>query len=394
MTVNTLRMTNLFAFIICCFSSMTDRSFTFCRLPMLLRCAAAAAMLSMSLPSLLPAQEPAADAPAAEPAPTLADYARRDPAIAAVLELPRTTAAQQLRAILMLVDLGHPEVAGQIVPELLGAKLDDAQKAALVAEFGTAKFLKLIRLDSPGGQAADAGPLAGVREFAQGCIAAADAASKDPAHIAKLLAQLNAPVEGDRYAARVDLRAAGDAGMIAAIHALAEAKDETTRGNLLAALADMRPAIDAPLLALLADSQGQLRRDAAELAGHLRVTAALPWLSTIAVTSTDSSAVSAARTSIAQLGYPEPTAVEVQKLLRDRLAAIKSTSVATIDEGTAGRWWSWNPQTKELVSATYAVPQLQALTAARLARALGEVGGGLRLRMYSRVHRETLPGSP
>ena len=49
--------------------------------------------------------------------------------------------------------------------------------------------------------------------------------------------------------------------MIAAIHALAEAKDETTRGNLLAALADMRPAIDAPLLALLADSQGQLRRD-------------------------------------------------------------------------------------------------------------------------------------
>lgn len=332
-------------------------------------------VLSFSLVASLQAQEPAAEAPTAEPPATLADYARRDPAIAAVLELPRTTASQQLRAILMLVDLGHPEVAAQIVPELLGAELDDAQKAALVAEFGTAKFLKLIRLDQPGEQAADASPLAGVREFAETCIAAADAAAKDPARIAKLLAQLNAPEEGDRYAARVDLRAAGDAGMIAAIHALAEAKDETTRGNLLAALADMRPAIDAPLLALLADSQGQLRRDAAELAGHLRVAAALPWLSTIAVTSTDSSAVSAARTAIAQLGYPEPTAVEVQKLLRDRLAAIKSTPVATIDEGIAGRWWSWSPQTKELVSATYAIPQLQALTAARLARALGEVGG-------------------
>jgi len=354
---------------------MTDRSFTLRFLPTLLRCAAAATMLSMSLPSSLPAQEPAADAPAAEPAPTLADYARRDPAIAAVLELPRTTPAQQLRAILMLIDLGHADVAGQIVPELLGAKLDDAQKGALVGEFGTAKFLKLIRLDAPGGQAADAGPLAGLREFAETCIAAADAAAKDPAHIAKLLAGLNAPVEADRYAARVDLRATGDAGMIAAIHALADAKDEATRGNLLAALADMRPAIDAPLLALLADSEGQLRRDAAELAGHLRIAAALPWLSTIAVTSTDSSAVSAARTAIAQLGYPEPTAVEVQKLLRDRLAAIKSTPVATIDEGTAGRWWSWNPQTKELVAATYAVPQLRALSAARLARALGEVGG-------------------
>ena len=336
---------------------------------------AATLMLAATFASPLHAQPPAADAPAAEPSPTLADYARRDPAIAAVLELPRTTASQQLRAILMLVDLGHPEVAAQVAPELLGAKLDDAQKAALVGEFGTAKFLKLMRLDRPGEQAADAGPLAGLREFAQACIAAADAAAKDPAHLAKLLAGLNAPAEGDRYAARVDLRAAGDAGMIAAVQALAEAKDETTRGNVLAALADMRPAIDAPLLALLADSQGQLRRDAAELAGHLRVSAALPWLSTIAVTSSDSSAASAARTAIAQLGYPEPTVTEVQKLLRDRLAAIKSTPVATIDEGTAGRWWSWNPQTKELVSATYAVPQLRALTAARLARALGEVGG-------------------
>jgi len=337
-------------------------------------------MLSFSLIAPLQAQEPAAEtpaAPAAEPAPTLADFARRDPAIAAVLELPRTTASQQLRAILMLIDLGHPEVAGQIVPELLAAKLDDAQKTALVGEFGTAKFLKLMRLDRAGaeGQAADAGPLAGLREFAQACIAAADAAAKDPARIAKLLADLNAPTEEERYAARVDLRAAGDNGMIAAVHALAEAKDETTRGNLLAALADMQPAIEAPLLALLADSQGQLRRDAAELAGHLHVAAALPWLSTIAVTSSDSSAVSAARTAIAQLGYPEPTITEVQKLLRDRLAAIKSTPVATIDEGIAGRWWSWNPQTKELVSATYAVPQLRALTAARLARALSEVGG-------------------
>ena len=362
---------------------MTDRSLTFRRLLTLLRSAVVAMSLSFLLVAPLQGQEPATGAPAppaAEPAPTLAEYARRDPAIAAVLELPRTTASQQLRAILMLIDLGHPEVAAQVVPELLAAKLDDAQKTALVGEFGTAKFLKLIRLDRAGGegaegQTADAGPLAGLREFAQACIAAADAAAKDPARIAKLLADLNAPTEEERYAARVDLRAAGDNGMIAAVHALAEAKDETTRGNLLAALADMQPAIEAPLLALLADSQGQLRRDAAELAGHLHVAAALPWLSTIAVASSDSSAASAARTAIAQLGYPEPTITEVQKLLRDRLAAIKSTPIATIDEGIAGRWWSWNPQTKELVSATYAVPQLRALTAARLARALSEVGG-------------------
>lgn len=353
---------------------MTDCRLILRRLLTLLP-AAAAVTLAITFLAPLHAQQPAADAPAAEPPPTLAEYARRDPAVAAVLELPRTTASQQLRAILMLIDLGHPEVAAQIVPELTGAKLDDVQKTALVAEFGTAKFLRLIRLDGPAAEGAAPNPLAGLRAFAQGCIDAADAAAKDPAHVAKLLEELNAPAEADRYAARVDLRATGDVGMVAAIHALAEAKDEATRTNLLAALAEMRPAVDGPVLALLADSQGQLRRDAAELAGYLHVSAALPWLATIAVTATDDSAASAARTSIAQLGYPVPTASEVQKLLRDRLAGIKSTPMTTAGDGSTGVWWSWNPQTKQLVSANYAIPQLRALSAARLARALGEVGG-------------------
>lgn len=345
---------------------MIDRSHT----RRSLSAVAAAMILAVAPTSSLMAQEPAAAA-----APTLAEFARRDPAIAAVLEMKRTTPAEQLRAILMLIDLGHDDVAAQLLPELLAAKLDDAQKAALVGQFGTAKFLRLIRLDPPVAKDAPPNQLAGVRDFAQSCIVAADAAAKDPKRIAQLIAQLNAPAEADRYTARVDLRAAGDAGMLAAINALAAAKDESTRGNLLAALADMRPAVDAPLLALLADSQGQLRRDAAELAGHLHIAPALPWLSTIAVTATDASAVDAARKSISQLGYPEPTINEVQKLLRDRLAAIKSTPVTTIDDGTVGVWWSWNPQTKQLAAATYGVPQLRALTAARLARALGEVGG-------------------
>ena len=133
---------------------MTDCLFILRRLPTLLRFAAAALMLAISFVAPLHAQEPAAEAPAAEPPPTLAEYARRDPAVAAVLELPRTTPSQQLRAILMLIDLGHPEVAAQIVPTLTGAKLDDVQKTALVAEFGTAKFLRLIRLDGPAAEGA------------------------------------------------------------------------------------------------------------------------------------------------------------------------------------------------------------------------------------------------
>src|SRR5215213_6854548 len=72
------------------------------------------------------ADEPAAAAPAEAPAaapppanaPILADFARREPAVAAVLDLPRETPAQKLRAVTMLVDLGHPDVATLILPEL------------------------------------------------------------------------------------------------------------------------------------------------------------------------------------------------------------------------------------------------------------------------------------
>ena len=88
-----LRLTLNAAFIISAFHHMTDCLLMLRRLPTPLRFAAATLMLATTFASPLHAQPPAADAPApaAEPAPTLADYARRDPAIAAVLELPRTT---------------------------------------------------------------------------------------------------------------------------------------------------------------------------------------------------------------------------------------------------------------------------------------------------------------
>jgi hypothetical protein len=320
-----------------------------------------------------PAEEPVpADAQAAPPADAaiLADYARRLPEVAAVLDLPRETPAQKFRAVTMLIDLGHPEVASLLLPELLQGPIDDAQRAALVREFGAGRFMKLIRLDSP----AAPGPLAGIREFAQTCLDAAAAEATDPAKIAALIAQLNAPIEDERYAARVDLRATGDAGVIATFAALAAAQTEDARANIMAALAEMRPAVNAPLLAVLADADGTLRRDAAELAGHLRISEALPLLAAVAV-SNDASAASAARAALAKLGKPAPSAGEAQQLLRQRLAAVGSDPLPMSISESGGRWWSWDPQAKQLTVAEFTVPQLRALAAARLARALSAAGG-------------------
>jgi hypothetical protein len=325
-------------------------------------------------PAQAPAPAPVGAAPAVPPqGPSLADFARRDAAVAAVLDLPRETPAAKLRAVLLLIDLGQVDVAALILPEVLQMKLDSNQQAALVNELGSAPFMKLIRLDAPPVAGAAPGPLTGARAFAQACLAAADAAARSPERVAQLIAQLNAPTEEERYAARVDLRAIGDAGIAAAFTALAKARAGDSRANLLLALADMRPAVDGPLMAVLADSQGQLRRDAAELAGHLKLAPASPLLAAVAV-SNDASAAAAARTALAKLGAPPPTREEAQILLRRKIAALTEQRPA-IGDAKRGVWWSWNNETQSLSSAEYPESQLRALTAARLARAIAEVGG-------------------
>jgi hypothetical protein len=164
--------------------------------------------------------------------------------------------------------------------------------------------------------------------------------------------------------------------MIAAFSALAAADSEDARANIMLALAEMRPLVNEPLLAVLADGQGTVRRDAAELAGYLQLAEATPLLAAVAV-STDAPAATAARAALAKLGMPAPSAAEAQALLRKRLAAVKSDPVPLSPDGLTGVWWSWNPQTRQLASASYPLPQLHALSAARLSRALVSAGGAI-----------------
>jgi hypothetical protein len=326
------------------------------------------------------AQDPPAD-PAADNAANaaaLAEFALDDPVVAAALDLPRDTPAQQLRVILALVDLGRADVAAKLLPELLAAQLDDAERAALVREFGSARFMQLIRLDDPavkGPAAEGAGPneLAGMRDFAQKCLDAAAAEASDPARLAKIIEQINAPTEEARYAARVDLRATGDAGIAAAMSALATAKTPAARANLLTALADMRPAVDAPLVAVLADGRGALRADAATLAGQLKVRAALPWLAALAVSGNDPAASHAAREALASLGLPLPTPEEAQAMLRARLAELDAAPLIN-HVVSPDAWWSWDAAKNQLAAAHYAPQQVRALARARLTHALAEAG--------------------
>lgn len=87
-----------------------------------------------------------------------------NPAVRAALELPRTEPKHFLAAVLALMDLGRPELARPILDELRALPLTDAERAALVAEFGSYRMLTLARAKS-------LAPAGG--EFAEACMAAA-----------------------------------------------------------------------------------------------------------------------------------------------------------------------------------------------------------------------------
>jgi hypothetical protein len=57
------------------------------------------------------------------------------------------------------------------------------------------------------------------------------------------------------------------------------------------------------------------------------------------------------------------------------LVAVKTEPVVSSPDNVVGPWWSWNPETRQLTVAEYPIPQLRALKAARLSRALIAAGG-------------------
>ncbi|MCG8449586.1 MAG: hypothetical protein MI725_08410 [Pirellulales bacterium] len=299
----------------------------------------------------------------------LDDAAQRGPAVAAIMELPRETPAEQLRAMFTLLDLGETGVAAELWKSFDQEGLDAQTQATLVAQFGTARFLTLTRQD--------ANQFAGARKFVATCLETSAQRARDPQRLARLIGQLNDPSAELRSAARVDLAATSTAGAVACLEALAQTTEKQQRVNLLLTLAEMRPEVDPLLLAVLADGRGQVRRDVAELAGHAQLLEAVPWLAAIASgVETDAKVVSAARSALARLHLSLPNTADARGVIRTEISRIE-TGVSPSHRPQADRdlWWSFEPTAGKLVARELSSEARQLLAAARLARLLPQLPG-------------------
>ncbi len=188
--------------------------------------------------------------PAEQPTELVQPLLETDPAVRFALEMPRKEPRDYVQSILLLVDLGRPELAKPILAELMKLNVTDAQRVAIVNEFGSQGMLHLSR-------AKELAPAAG--SFADACMAAANAAATNPERIAALVKQLSDPSPEVRMVARNDLAATGQAGATAALEALARESDPQRRAAIAAAVELMHPLVDRPLLAMLETRDPQLR---------------------------------------------------------------------------------------------------------------------------------------
>lgn len=274
-----------------------------------------------------------------------------------VVESDRQAPADYLRDVLVLLDLGEPELARPIFEELTALDLSDEQRAALVSEFGTARVHRVAR-SAALGEAAD--------EFARRCVAAAGQRATDPERLARLVDQLAAGDAAERREALVDLQFAGAAGVEFALARLASADDQERRSLLRAALVRMAPLSTPALTAALDASTDEVRKHAAWALGELRAAQAAPHLAALAYLEHDTPAGRAARWAVEQIAGepfdPRGAALVVA-------AALENTLEGTLPgrpnaEGFI-RVWLWDDQAKRPQSAELAQ------RGARMARAAG-----------------------
>lgn len=300
----------------------------------------------------------------AEPALDLAEAARRSPAVAAVLDAPHEAPGDALAAVFTLLDLGEYDVAGELLKPVIDAKLSTADKAALGRLFGTARFMVLAR------EAGEHG-IAGGREFAQSVLDATAAEATKPDALKELVSNLSNIDPRVRQAARNDLAATGVPGVVAALERLALATDGRERTQLLRGLAETSPVADPLVIAALADGEGQFRRDVAELAGHLRLLEAVPWLATIAAGGdSDPDVVATAHAALQRMGLPAPDAHDARATVVRELERVDAGIPTDSLPNEMGLWWSYNPQTKKFSSVELESCERRSLIHSRIANNL------------------------
>ena len=289
-----------------------------------------------------------------------------DPAIEAALALRTTTPAEQLRSVLLLVDLGGAEHAKPLVAQLAAAELSGEQMAALVDRFGPAALMRLAHAES----LAPVGPA-----LADALLEAAGRAARDPQRLAALTAQLADPSPAARQAAIGGLAAVGADAAVLCLAALADPQQAALHAHLRETLTAMGAPSRGPLLGVLLETNNdRLKAQVIDIVGRRPADGAAALLVGPAFSSEGESRAAAERALVRLVGRM-PTGAEAGKLLeREVRGYLAGNRPLRSDYEDQVELWHWDDDTGACTPHKYPAADAGVFLAARLSRDLVVVG--------------------
>lgn len=300
-------------------------------------------------------------APAAKESATERPSAPESPAVAAVLQTKPTAPLECVRAARVLVDLGRPDLAKDLVKKVLEAKLDEPQLAELGEQAGSTVFLDLA------GQPA---LLPEAQQLADAMVAALRAKREDAGRIAGLIRQLQDPSTEKRAEAVTGLRAARGAAVGPLLSVLADPARAAEQASARAVLAEMGRLSREPLVGILRRANPKLMVQAIlTLAEMKNPSVELCLLRPCLASDGDAEVRAAAATVLRQLTGRVPTRPEAVGLLSDaaRLYFEQRHPLEGVADGKV-ELWQWDEGGQQCVATNFAADDAARTLAARWAR--------------------------
>jgi CheY-like chemotaxis protein len=233
------------------------------------------------------AQEPAAPVPAP-----------MAPGVAAIMATKPATPAEKVRAAKILAGLDRPDLAKQMLAEVLAANLDQQQLFELDQQFGAPLFVRFSALP----QLAPEG-----KQLADAVLQAARAVLEDSARLDDLVRQLPSADMGTRTAAFQGLMQGGRVSIGVLIGALADPARDGEHEMARSALGQFGQAAVGPLLAAMHGGDANLKIQAIRTLAGIGAREAVPFFLAPAVApGTDEQLQTIAQRGLVTFGRPVP----------------------------------------------------------------------------------------
>lgn len=299
--------------------------------------------------------------------PVAPELAKPKPLILQYLDEHKPTTPEEfLNAAVITLNIDRADESKKYLTAFLAAKPDAAALAELGQKLGPAFFLRLRRekeIQPEGEQAALA------------VLDALSNATRDPARIARLIAELANPDPAQQALTRHDLAEGRSDAALALIAALADAGQSGLHRQIQIALLEMKVDSEGPLVGSLeSDDEGQLTR-IIETLGAMKSEAAMPRLVRLSVDSTVGEAVrAAAADALRRITGKSPRPTEAERYLKELLdVQLDRAKVLQPELDEPVTVWLWNAMEKAPAAKALPVGDAALVTARQIAAKLSRL---------------------